>query len=164
MKSQSGRCAANTGGGYNEAARYAAVAFPAARAIRAAGGQVAAPAVANIDYHWVQELLELGLGDVADVLTCHPYRGDAPETFIPNAATLHDMIDTYTPLNSTLRLSQGEVGYSYGSLEEDPGTATPIDQETQGKLAARMFLSALVSDARPAIWCKTQRRRRPRIL
>ena len=112
---QSSRCAANTGGGYNEAARYAAVAFPAARAIRAAGGQVAAPAVANIDYHWVQELLELGLGDVADVLTCHPYRGDAPETFIPNAATLHDMIDTYTPLNSSLRLSQGEVGYSWQS-------------------------------------------------
>ena len=74
------------------------------------------------------------------------------------------MISTYTPLNSTLRLSQGEVGYSYGNLEEDPGTATPIDQETQGKLAARMFLSALVSDVRPSIWCKVHCWRRPRIL
>ena len=52
----------------------------------------------------------------------------------------------------TTRLSQGEVGYSYG--DEDPSSATPIDNVTQGKLAARMFLTALAADVRPAIWCE----------
>ena len=70
----------NTGGGYT-APRFAEAVFPAARAIRSAGGMVAAPSSANIDFPFLQELFELGLGDVSDYLTVHPYRADAPETF-----------------------------------------------------------------------------------
>ena len=140
----------NTGGGYERAPLYAAVAYPAARAIRSVGGQVAAPAVANIDFSWLQELFELGLGDVTDVLTCHPYRGDAPETFLPNAAALSAMIKRYTPINASMRLSVGEVGYSYGA--QNPTDATPIDATTQAHLVVRVFLTALAAEARPAIW------------
>lgn len=61
--------------------RFAEAVFPAARAIRSAGGMVAAPSSANIDFPFLQELFELGLGDVSDYLTVHPYRADAPETF-----------------------------------------------------------------------------------
>lgn len=139
----------NTGGRYT-APRFAQAIFPAARAVRAAGGMVAAPSSANIDFPFLQELMELGLGDVSDYLTVHPYRADAPETFLPDAERIQAMIARYTPLNNTLRLSQGEVGYSYG--EENPTTATPIDTTTQAKLAVRMFLTALAANALPAIW------------
>ena len=81
----------NTGGGYT-APRFAEAVFPAARAIRSAGGMVAAPSSANIDFPFLQELFELGLGEVSDYLTVHPYRADAPETFLPDADRIKAMI------------------------------------------------------------------------
>ena len=139
----------NTGGGYT-APRFAEAVFPAARSIRNAGGMVAGPSSANIDFPFLQELFELGLGDETDYLTVHPYRADSPETFLPDAERLQAMIQRYTPLNNTLRLSQGEVGYGYG--DENPTTATPIDSTMQAKLAVRMFLTALAANALPSIW------------
>jgi hypothetical protein len=122
----------NTGGGYGDPLRYANLILPAGIALRSVNASVAIGSVADVDPHpdpenppphprpypgsgftWLESVLKHAGGTVADMVTVHPYRLASPETFLPDAAQLNNLISQYSPIERRPRLAQGEWGYSY---------------------------------------------------
>ena len=137
-------------GGFNGdegAGIYSRLSAAGARAIHDAGGTVAGPAVANIDYDWLHTIFLNGFLDSVDYLTLHPYRSTTPETVMLDYEKVKALVNEFNPQGHSLQISQGECGY------EHMGAATPgLDFETQGKFVVRMYLSAIGKGVFPAIW------------
>lgn len=165
----------NTGGGYGDPLRYANLILPAGIALRSVNASVAIGSVADVDPHpdpenppphprpypgsgftWLESVLKHAGGTVADMVTVHPYRLASPETFMPDAAQLNNLISQYSPIERRPRLAQGEWGYSYwpcsASAQKCGSQGTRISAETEGKLMVRMYLTAIAAGAKPAIW------------
>jgi len=99
------------------------------------------------DFDWLQQTFEHGLLDHIDAILVHPYRADAPETAIPDFHMLRQLVDSYSPLDKTIQIYNGEWGYS-----NNPSGSPSITLEEQAILTARVFLvSHMISDGL-SIW------------
>ena len=105
------------------------------------------PAVANLDYDWLDSIFLNGFLTSVDYLTLHPYRSITPETVMLDYDKVSKLVNEYNPPNHKIQITQGECGYEYH------GVATPnLDHELQGKFVVRMYLSAIGKQVFPAIW------------
>lgn len=116
---------------------YMALMKKAARAIRRADPEatIIGPATSTIELDYLTACFRLGLLDVVDAVSVHPYRSytnpTAPETVVPEYQSLRKLIEQHHP-NGMVPIVCSEWGYS---------TVMPgITEEIQGDYLARILL------------------------
>lgn len=143
----------NEYGGLDNATAYAELVKVVGAAVRAAAAgndQIwfVGAETENIDVPWLQVIFEHGALRYFDAVTVHPYRSDAPETFLDDLVSLRALVREYAPLNDTAPLpASGEWGYDQTRL----GPVT-TQNTTQGELFARQMLVTIPFTGMPSIW------------
>jgi hypothetical protein len=102
------------------------------------------PGTSQIDFNYVEQAFQLGILEVVDAVSIHPYRSLSPETTIADYKRMRYLIHKYLPREKErMDLIVSEWGYSelYPSL----------NIHKQGKYVARMQLVNLASDIRLTI-------------
>jgi hypothetical protein len=137
------------------AQEYAALALAVGRAFREAAPRekLIGPATLGIDFSFAESCFKAGLLEYWSAVSVHPYRQSEPETAAAGYCRLREMIKTYaavaTPGSGAIggqevAIISSEWGYSSawrGSNEEE-----------QGKLLARSWLTNLASGVSLSIW------------
>ena len=129
---------------------YMALAKAVFPAMRQADPQalLVAPAVSGltpIKLEFIEACFKLGLLDLVDAVTVHPYREQQPpETAVGDVLRLRAIVARYRPDQPDFPIISGEWGYS---------TAWPgIDARLQGEYLAREFLVNLSLGVPLSIW------------
>jgi hypothetical protein len=122
-------------------------------------GLVLGPCVSWLDLDWIEDCFQNGLLEWIDALSVHLYRHnyESPETaFADNPtqsnslATVRELIRQYAPTGKeNIPIVSSEWGYS---LIDWWGNATPIDEQTQARFLARMYLTNLSQGIPVSIW------------
>lgn len=102
------------------------------------------PATAVIDPPYVEACLKAGLLNYWSAVSVHPYRQADPETAAADYRALRLMIAKYGPRGKPIPVIAGEWGYS----SVWPG----MDEEKQGQMLAREWLTDLASGVPLSIW------------
>ncbi|HEX2950745.1 MAG TPA: cellulase family glycosylhydrolase [Armatimonadota bacterium] len=105
---------------------------------------IVAPAMAGMDFSYLETCFRQGLLDLIDGVTVHPYRRSAPETVANEYARLRKMMAQYSPTRE-LPILSGEWGYSTIWWEKD-GDAL------QGQYIARQYMTNLSLGIPVSIW------------
>ncbi|WP_428940808.1 cellulase family glycosylhydrolase [Fontivita pretiosa] len=102
------------------------------------------PASAGIDLPFLETCFKAGLLEYWDAVSVHPYRQSDPETAAEEYRKLRMLIRKYAPKGKTIPILSGEWGYSsvWGSF----------DEEKQGRMLARQWLTNLANDVPLSIW------------
>lgn len=125
---------------------YTAMAAEAAAAVRAADpeARVIAPNLATTDTDWLVDAMRAGLLEHLDLLSVHPYRGEGPETVIPD----YDRIEHLSGLHGrAVPVAAGEWGYSRHGWGGEVRS-----EEEQASLLARRFLVDAMMGAPYSVW------------
>lgn len=128
---------------------YMALARPTIQAIRRADPQatIVAPALIGLEpryltsWTFLERCLALGLADLIDVLSVHPYRLDAPESVTADYQRLRALLARQAPRHGNLPLISSEWGYS-----------SWISQEQQAAYFVRLNLLNLLNNLPMSIW------------
>ncbi len=129
---------------------YMALAKLAIPAIRQADpqGTILTPALTGLEpqYQSAQDFLErcfvLGLADLTDALSLHPYRFDAPESVSADYQRLRALLARWSPAHKHIPLISSEWGYSL----------TWVSQEQQAAYFVRIYLLNLLNGLPVSIW------------
>ncbi len=109
---------------------------------------IVAPATSGIPHAFMKRCFELGLLELVDGVTVHPYRRIAPETALREYRRLDRLIRRHTPMTHKngrrkhIPILSGEWGYS----------TTWIPDELQGKYLPRQWLSNMAAGIPISIW------------
>ncbi len=127
-------------------AAYAAMARTAAAAIRAAAPAEAllGPATSGIDFPFITTCFERGVLADWDAVSVHPYRQNEPESVLPEYGRLRQAIRSAAPTGRDIPIISGEWGYS--------AVWQNHDEDAQGRLLARQFLTNLSQRVPLSIW------------
>jgi len=125
---------------------YAAMARAAAAAIRAAAPAEAllGPATSGIDFPFLTSCFERGVLADWDAVSVHPYRQNEPESVLMEYGKLAEVIRRAAPAGRDLPIVSGEWGYSAVWQNQD--------EDAQGRLLARQFLTNLSQRIPLSIW------------
>ena len=125
---------------------YAAMARAAAAAIREAAPREAliGPATSGIDLPFIETCFHKGVLADWDAVSVHPYRQNHPESVIPDYAKLRRAIRSSAPAGRDIPILSGEWGYSAAWQN--------LDENRQGSLLAREFLTNLSQGVPLSIW------------
>lgn len=104
---------------------------------------IIAPALADLDYKYLDSLGKLGMFNYIDAVSVHPYRQKFPETAIDDYKSLRELIDKY-PHNKNIKIFSGEWGYS--SLWDN------MDEVKQAQYCAREYLTNIMCGVDLSIW------------
>ncbi|MFA6286406.1 MAG: hypothetical protein WC661_03410 [Opitutaceae bacterium] len=96
--------------------------------------KIIGPALNVIPLKWLEDAFRLGLLEHVDYVCVHPYRGDAPETALPDYAKMRSLVRKYAPAGKRIEIISGEWGYS---------TSSQVTATVQAQYIARMFLTSL---------------------
>ena len=102
------------------------------------------PAVAGIDFAFLEECFKAGTLNYWRGVSVHPYRQEGPETVAADYTRLRKLIDQYAPKGKAIPILSGEWGYSSGARKYDEGT--------QGKYLPRQWLTNLANGVPLSIW------------
>ena len=137
---------------------YVALALAVGRAFREGvpGEKLIGPATSGIDFDFLEACFKGGLLEYWSAVSVHPYRRGDPETAAMDYCRLRQMIETYAPVRTRgggsdavtakkqISIISGEWGYS----SVWPG----MDDERQGQLLARSWLTNAANDISLSIW------------
>jgi hypothetical protein len=136
---------------------YVALALTVARAFREAvpDEKLIGPATSGIDFDFLEACFKGGLLEYWSAVSVHPYRRGDPETAAVDYCRLRELIETYAPVRTRsgsdgvqpkkqIPIISGEWGYSSGWRG--------IDDEKQGQLLARSWLTNAANDISLSIW------------
>jgi len=105
---------------------------------------IVGPALAGSDMAFVEVSARMGVLAYWSAITIHPYVHSEPENYGPAYDLTHQLIQKYTLPGQRIEVMCGESGYT---------TTWPgIDEETQGKYLARLFLFDVMSGVPLTIW------------
>jgi len=104
---------------------------------------IVAPAVAYVDYDFLEYLGKNNFFNYINAISIHPYRQSNPETVIGDYNKVHVLINKY-PHTVGIQLFCGEWGYS--TTWED------IDETKQAQYCAREYLTNLMCGINLTIW------------
>ncbi len=121
----------------------AKVVFPAIRAADP-GAVCIGPATSGLPQDYLRECFRLGLLDLVDAVSVHPYRNTPPETAAADLLRLRALICRYAPAKADMPLISGEWGYS--------SVWDRFDPELQGRYLPRQLLSNLSVGIPLSIW------------
>jgi hypothetical protein len=125
---------------------YAKLALTVSKAIHDAAPQevIVGPGLSGFDMKFVEVAARLGVLTYWSAITIHPYTRQSPETYQKAYDETRQLIAKYALPGQKIAVVCGESGYS---------TAWPeINNETQGKYLARLFLFNVISDVPLTIW------------
>lgn len=124
---------------------YAALANAAAKAVHEAapGEAVIGPATSGIDPRFLSGCFERGTLDGWAAVSVHPYRQSMPESAASEYRDLRRLIRKHAP-NREIPVLSGEWGYS--------AAWKGYDEELQGVMLARQFLTNLANGIPLSIW------------
>ena len=136
---------------------YVALALAVGRAFResAPGEKLVGPATSGIDFAFLEACFKAGLLDYWSAVSVHPYRRSDPETAASDYCRLREMIKTYArvrtrsgsdgvPPKEEIPIISSEWGYS--------SVWSGVDDEKQGQLLARQWLTNAANDVAVSIW------------
>lgn len=109
---------------------------------------IIAPATSGIPHAFMKRCFELGLLELVDGISVHPYRRNAPETALREYRRLARLIRRHTPpvkkdgRRKYYPILSGEWGYS----------TTWISDELQGKYLPRQWLANMAAGVPISIW------------
>ena len=129
-----------------DATQYAALALPAAKAIRSAEPHacIVAPACSGFDWKFFEPVLQSGVLEYLDAVSVHPYRAKPPETAAKDFTRLRELISHYAPAGKEIPVLSGEWGY--------PSSTNGVPVERQADFIARQQLSNLLNGVPLSIW------------
>ena len=104
---------------------------------------IVAPALAGVDYSYLDYLGKNNLFKYIDAVSIHPYRQRNPETVIGDYNKIKDLIDKY-PHKDGIKLFCGEWGYSTASKD--------MDETKQSQYCVREYLTNLMCGINLTIW------------
>ncbi|MCU1268099.1 MAG: hypothetical protein JWM21_4417 [Acidobacteria bacterium] len=132
---------------------YVALALAVARAFREAvpAEQLIGPATSGIDFDFLEACFQGGLLEYWSAVSIHPYRRGDPETAALDYCRLRQMIENYAPRTAgpakgkkQIPIISSEWGYSAGWRG--------FDEEKQGQLLARSWLTNTANNISLSIW------------
>ena len=125
---------------------YAAMARTAATAIResAPGEALIGPATSGIDIPFIEACFKNGVLTEWDAVSVHPYRQNNPESVLSEYGKLRQSIRRAAPASREIPIISGEWGYSAAWQN--------LDENQQGRLLARQFLTNLSQGIPLSIW------------
>lgn len=125
---------------------YVKLAMTVGKALKAAEPHelFVGPALAGMDWNFIEKCFQGGCLKYWDAVTVHPYRQQDPETVAPDYARLRAMIAKYAPKGKMIPVISGEWGYSSAWAHMGPAR--------QGKMLAREFLTNLWQHIPLSIW------------
>ncbi len=101
------------------------------------------PALAGLDWAFIESCFENGLLEYWDGVSIHPYRWVNPENVLTDYFTLTLLIERYKPANKPLiPIIAGEWGYP----------TTIVTEHQQAMYLPRMFLTNMAMDVVMSIW------------
>jgi hypothetical protein len=133
-----------------------ALALTVGRAFREAlpQEQLIGPATSEIDFDFVEACFKGGLLEYWSAVSVHPYRRSDPETAANDYCRLREMIHSFAPRQTNkgagegakkeIPIISGEWGYS--------AAWRGFDEEKQGQLLARSWLTNAANDVALSIW------------
>jgi hypothetical protein len=133
---------------------YVALALAVGRAFRESvpGEKLIGPATSEIDFEFLERCFQGGLLEYWAAVSIHPYRRNDPETAAQDYCRLREMIKTYAAKTGAggggelkdVPIISSEWGYS---------SAWPrMNDETQGQLLARTWLTNMANGISLSIW------------
>lgn len=136
---------------------YVALARAVGRAFRQGvpGEKLIGPATSGIDFAFLEACFKAGLLEYWSAVSVHPYRRSDPETAALDYCRLRKMIKSYTPASTQsdrqgaprpneIPIISSEWGYS--------SVWSGSDDEKQGQLLARSWLTNAANDVSVSIW------------
>jgi hypothetical protein len=126
----------------------AKVALPAVRKADP-GALIIAPAVNRMKFEYLEACFKLGLLDLLDGVSVHPYRGGGPESVAADIERLRALMAKYRPEGKPLPVISGEWGWT---VLPKAGYASVSSPEQQGHYLARQFLVNLSLGIPVSIW------------
>jgi len=125
---------------------YAAMARTAATAIResAPGEALIGPATSGIDIPFIEACFKNGVLTEWDAVSVHPYGQNNPESVLSEYGKLRQSIRRAAPASREIPIISGEWGYSAAWQN--------LDENQQGRLLARQFLTNLSQGIPLSIW------------
>jgi hypothetical protein len=129
-----------------DAGDYSALANAAAAAIHKAapGEAVIGPATSGFDFPFQEACFNNGVLNEWDAVSVHPYRQTNPESVVAEYAQLRQTIRRFAPKGREIPVISGEWGYS--------AAWKSYDEESQGHMLAREFLTNLSQGIPLSIW------------
>jgi hypothetical protein len=105
---------------------------------------IIAPATSSFDIPFMESCFKLGLLDLVDGISVHPYRNPSlgPETAAGEYRVLATLIEQYKPAGRDIPIISGEWGYSTSYLSD----------ALQGKYLARQWVHNMGQDIPISIW------------
>ncbi|MGH2481197.1 MAG: cellulase family glycosylhydrolase, partial [Ktedonobacteraceae bacterium] len=109
---------------------------------------IIAPALTGLEpqyqaaWTFLERCLVLGLADLADALSLHPYRIDAPESVTADYQRLRALLARWSPRQKNIPLISSEWGYSL----------TWVSPEQQAAYFVRLYLLNLLNGLPVSIW------------
>jgi len=107
------------------------------------GEKLIGPATSGVDFEFLETCFKEGVLEYWSAVSVHPYRREDPETAASDYRRLRALIYRYAP-SREIPIIAGEWGYS--------ATWPGLDQEKQGELLARSWLTNLASGLPLTIW------------
>jgi polysaccharide biosynthesis protein PslG len=125
---------------------YAKLALAVGKAVKSAAPQetYVGPATSTVDLHFLETCFKAGVLEYFDAVTVHPYRQTAPETAADDYRKLRQLVARYAPKNKSIPIYSGEWGYS--------SAWSGYDEDRQGLMLTRQFLSNIANDVPLSIW------------
>lgn len=132
---------------------YVLLALAVGRAFRqyAPTEKLIGPATSGVDFAFLEACFKAGVLDYWSAVSVHPYRRSDPETAAADYCRLRAMIATYAPViddkqkvKKDIAIISGEWGYS--------SVWSGFDDEKQGQLLARQWLTNAASGVSVSIW------------
>jgi hypothetical protein len=114
----------------------------------APGEDYIGPAAAGVDLRFLEACFKAGLLNYWSAVSVHAYRAVDPETASADFQALRILMRRYAPKGKHVPILSGEWGYSSCSF----GLWKEVDEEKQGKLLARQWLSNLANDVPVSVW------------
>jgi polysaccharide biosynthesis protein PslG len=127
-------------------ARLSAAAWPGFRAV---GATWVGPTTSGFDWPYITTAFQAGLLETVSAVSVHPYRPTMPETALADFATLRGLIDQYSRATTYIPILDGEWGYTSATSACTYGNR--VDEITQGKYVARMWLVSTLAGAQICI-------------
>ena len=134
---------------------YAKLALAVGEAIRQAAPEESyvGPATTLIDLAFLEACFKAGLLRYWAAVTVHPYRFKDPETVASEYENLRALIARYAPQQRTIPILSGEWGWASVYKRETVSWLTyGMDEEIQGQLLARQWLTNLANGIPLSIW------------
>ncbi|WP_460969991.1 GH39 family glycosyl hydrolase [Spirosoma migulaei] len=112
------------------------------------GAVIVGGVVSQMPTYYIQEMLKVGLADLIDIFSFHPYT-TIPESYSERTVALRKLLDQHNP---KLKIWQGENGFPSDPNSTGYGGEGPWTETIQAKIMLRRLLTDCSLDIAMTLW------------